>query len=697
MSKHFLTITKIISLFFLVLILPINIFAYDGDSKGRKEQKAFQEKLSKYDFTTGVGVNTQSKLDACSNAGGIPVKISESDFSTKYACKAPECSGVTAPDCQKYGSVSISYCAYDKYSGTCKLKQSCQDLNNSRAFDDYGDECDASQVGSIGDNRALIPASYSSIKSQADLATVCKTAYHYKDQKMSSVDAETYANEVCKGSNLVAYSGSVANCKTSAKNSTYNDYYNRFCKGTSSCPDGKISYKVVADITGSTVQACTCPYGYTENAQGKCVANGSGGGTTCVPVKSYVESYNVGNVCIDEDSCAFADCSGRGDANPFENYYAYSTDVSGIAGISTGESYGSAFRYNGTCNNQSADVFCIDPSVSYRDNSANYTCKSSMNEESNIDSGFIKIYQLAVDKYANAYNAGRRLEDDEYQGMHFAFRFWTFYSGMGRDVKGTYIDDAFGGTSRNIMTGTNSNSIYFMVKNMQGYLDVNSLAAGGVKEGYRDAVTFFKKTATGEAILWKNPLKFTLESIDVEKGTATVKLTNIQELRDVRFLNADGTPKFNFVKEIYCKEAGCSVSGLNPNIDYLRNGDNEVTFNVHFSGQGFTVGVKYYDKRDGKNVILATAGNAERYQRLLFVTSSINRTFIKEQYFSDTTGRSCKIIGGQYYDMSGQTTNLVGFLQDCCLKMKENPTLYRNFCNTVSGEDKNIMCSGDVH
>ena len=74
------------------------------------------------------------------------------------------------------------------------------------------------------------------------------------------------------------------------------------------------------------------------------------------------------------------------------------------------------------------------------------------------------------------------------------------------------------------------------------------------------------------------------------------------------------------------------VSGLNPNIDYLRNGDNEVTFNVHFSGQGFTVGVKYYDKRDGKNVILATAGNAERYQRLLFVTSSINRTFIKEAW-----------------------------------------------------------------
>ncbi|MBO4245602.1 MAG: hypothetical protein J5892_02530 [Bacilli bacterium] len=605
------------------------------------------------------------KEKACKDAG---CKFLESGV-----CVAPNCDSddITFSSCNTY-----SYCTTTSVLRT-KTNQCLEKVSYNHngmkcyPYDDYGEKNpNYDPTGcSYGDYNP-VKLAYGGTSSES----LCQLLYAMPDDQKIG---ETVAQAYCENKIPNADHNSLSNCIKTNSNLTVSSLRSEKC-GVNNCTGkNRVPYKDTNGSTGQKVNGCTCAFGYKPDANNtlNCVKGTGSGSSSCVNVSSFVESYSVNNVCTGDNNCSLADCSGNGDANPFDksNGSKFDTGISYIKTKDGNKSYNQAWRYRGTCNGKNTDVFCIDPGAKYHDNNAGYTCKSSMNEDSDIDAGYIKIYQSALQTYAAMYADGtQELTDDQYQGIHFAFRFWTFYKNMDRyngedsadnpDITednsiyaytNSEISHGFNGTSLRL-AGKASNDAYFVVKpGINGYEYGKSAQMSDA--GYRDAVQFFRD-AVNDGNIWVNPLKFSLVSIDKNNHTAKVSLDNIQLLRDSRFLDGSGNPKFNFVRNIYCT-GGCSVIGLDPNTDYLRNGTNSVTFTVKYSGSSFTVGVYYYDKRDGKNVILATAGQPTEYQRLVFVTSALagssTREFRIEKTFDYNDKMPCQISNGRFYDRDG--------------------------------------------
>ncbi len=652
---------------FLLLTILLFLFPLNINAANAKDAK---------DYATANKICSGIKdEDTCITSGCIYDEFAES---ASKMCQAPVCGHKDLQSGAACGS--YNYCKSDSVLATtynsCSSPFRCEDAgpNSCVPFDDFGKECKIDSAkcrdSDIGGTRSVDGGR------AGDNRTLCRLLYAMNDTDQ----LKDYLKEaMCERhtSSSTAYE----QCMTSSVY-TVKSAKEKLCGNPSACSDNQIPY--IYRISGKEYPSCTCPLGYSIK-NGKCVKDGGSGGGGCVQVESFVASYKVTNVCTGSNSCSLADCSenenGTGDADPFDKSrgHLFDTGVNNIVinGKNTGAygGNGKAWRYNGTCNSKPTDVFCIDPGAKYHDNNAGYKCSSSMNEESDIDSGYVRIYQSALQKYLEMYKNGADLSDDQYQGIHFAFRFWTFYKNMGRfegkdaedfsassilEYSNSEISKGFNGTAKWIV-GNRSEQTYFMVKpNVAGY-DVPNASSD---PGYADSVTFFKDAVDNHRQIWKNPLKFQLDGpIDFNRGIAKIKLINIQQLRDERFLNADGSNKYNFVKGIGCREAGCSISGIDPNRDYLAAGDDSITFTVKFSGSSFTVYAKYYDKRDGKNVVLATAGNPGDYQRLLFVTSSktlsgsISRIFEIEQTFNTNSKPPCRIIGNTFYGNDGESLN----------------------------------------
>ena len=670
---------------------PLIIFGGVKDARTRSE-------------ATGVCGKFNGKMKGCIDTEGCEwIGVEDSDTGAGV-CRAPYCSE-KPNDCDSY-----NYCT--SHSFTSKEINKCTDKvsykqNPCLAIDDYGEknpDYDASKCGA--ENYNPISLSYGG----EDTSRVCQQLYELPDTTIFEGEALTkYCEEKFKDFN------SRDNCKKAGKR-TIQSVRSDMCGSHTCSGKNQIPYKTVHGGTGQTVEGCTCRAGYVADPQNvnNCIkTGGGGGGSNCVTVESFVESYKVKNVCTGSNSCSLADCSenenGAGDADPFDKSrgHLFDTGVNNIIinGKGTGAygGNGKAWRYNGTCNGKATDVFCIDPGARYHDNNAGYKCSSSMNEESDIDSGYVRIYQSALAKYLEMYKDGtHELNDDQYQGIHFAFRFWTFYKEMGRfegkdaedfsdhplmEYSNSEISKGFNGTAKWIV-GKRSEQTYFMVKpSVHGY-DVPNTSTD---PGYRDSVEFFKDAVDNHTQIWKNPLDFQLVGqINFNTGTAKVRLLNIQQLRDERFLNADGSNKYNFVKGIGCREAGCTISGIDPNRDYLAAGDDSITFDVKFSGSSFTVYAKYYDKRDGKNVILATAGTPGDYQRLLFVTSalsgSISRIFEIEENFNTSSKPPCRIENNTFYGNDGDSLgkDYQKYTTECCdSHLIEDEALHDKYCNML--------------
>ena len=601
------------------------------------------------------------------------------------SCVAPSCPELSlSDDCQSYKGKPISYCKVQT-GGTanrCVSKQNCAELENRLAEDDYGNECESGTMDGIN----LIVYNDQYVGTDTNTDDFCKSAYKWRNKLLTVADRKKYCSK---------YPANSTQYNTCYGGITYQTIYNEQCTGgNNTCTDGRISSVVV---TGSNTRSykCICPYGTTEK-NGKCVSSG-GSGITCKTVNSYVESFDQfgsGNICVDQNACSYADCSENGDAEPYDKnsgrlFYTGVDDIV-VNGEHTGQygSNGKAWAYTGTCNNKSTDVFCIDPIAKYHDNTAQYSCKASMKEGSNIDSGFIKIYQLALDEYQELYKSHKPLcpkndlsnDCTAYQGIHFAFRFWTFYSGIGRTtdfyeedglgtVKNAAIAEGFYGTARRAM-GTSDNTYFMVTKSGQpggGLINGYDIPNPAAKKGYWDAVKFFKATAAGTSDIWVSTLEFKKIAADRNTKIATIRLDGIQGLKDSRFMD------MNFVSSIYCKD--CTIlDGLDPSKDYLKAGVDSVTFKVKYTGSSFTVGVYYYDRRDGKNVILATAAKADDYQRLIFTTASELsasnvRRFKYEKSF-DEGNDPCRIEGGRLYGNDGKQLtgdkDYIEFEQQCC-------------------------------
>ena len=690
--KSFLLIV-ILSLF--IGIFPLKIIAASGGA----DYNAKNAQCNQYNDET-----------AC-NLKGCLWDDERYERTKETGCYAPTCAKASLDDdCTKVviknKKYELSYCT-PTVGGTargCTVKKTCADLAREHsvlAYDDFGESCDSGEMGGI----SLLVYNDQYVQPSVSPDDFCRTAYEWRNKPLSKNDKYAYCAPY--KSNQSAYN-------TCMGGITYKTIYDEQCTGGgTTCTDGHISTVVHTSSTSKSYK-CICPYNTTE-VNGKCVSTG-GSGTTCKTVNSYVEEFDKlgsGNVCLEQNACSYADCSDNGDAEPYDKSKGkkFYTGVDSIVvnGVDTGP-YGSdarAWAYTGTCNNKSTDVFCIDPVAKYHDNTANYSCKASMNENSTIDQGYIKIYQEALNKYEDLYKTHQSLCKSEsdcepYQGMHFAFRFWTFYSGIGRTtdfyeeeglsyVQNSAIAEGFNGTAQKIMN--NPNSTYFRITQTGsrggGLIDGWTIPNPANKKGYWDAVDLFMKAANDHENIWVSTLKFVQISNDKNTKTAKVSLTGIQGLKDSRFAD------MNFVKHLYC--VGCQITtNLDPNYDYLKNGVESVEFEVKYSGTSYTVGVYYYDRRDGKNVILATAEKANDYQRLLFTTASeltANnvREFRYEETFSPDGKPKCTISGNTLYLMNGSaTSDFSEWMQECCvtyktLKNKANRDTFCTYLTNVYG------------
>lgn len=662
------------------------------------------------DYETAEGICTGDKLRSLN-----PTKYQEncekagcSYDSINLSCHATKCSYGMCDD------NGYKYCAKNKLSKECTNKMTCEEYGGSCVdFDDYDNDC----------KKQFNYCNKGTIQENVDVNNkqgICSILFRNWDKQISSVfstdDIGELQNMTCNGLKgqqyeICAYrSYGAATCKQvyQALCKTYNDSSETGCVG-----EHKFSYPIPINNGQGTIFQCACETGYNE-VGGKCVKSGGGGGTSKCPENfNYVangykfdddtNTYSVEPGCTN-NSCVKADCDLS--ANPFDRdvkkYYNPKLKIfNGEIGI---QLYEKAYMYTGKCNGKDTDVYCIDPSAAYHDNGAGYVCNAALNEEGETDEGFIKIYQLAIDKYKDDMsiiasplsNGTTEKMKNEYAGIHMALRYWTFYGGLGvYSDSNEYIANAFSGTSQDIMN--REIPVIRQYKNWKFRTLYNGsyfVAKGALNEtqGYKDAVEFFTKAASDKNI-WKNPLEFELISRSADKKTATIRLSNIQELKDTRYTN------WNFVKNITCTDNCTIISGIDSNIDYLRDGYDYVDFTVSINniGQSFTVMTNYYDRRDAKNIIIATSSKSKSdYQRLLFIASE-PRDFKYDKTFNPNDN-TCFIGGGVYYGKDGKALGSGvdardRYLAQCC---NSTTSSYRSqFCSF--SYNKNINICKDIN
>lgn len=675
--------------YFLLLILITFIGYAKIVFAEEKPKKTLAKQYYKYNDAEQYCNGIKNALE-CADVG--------CEYSKENVCHAIKCG--ESIDCS-----SLNYCDYDKSKTSPLCVRSdlltCQYYSNCLSTDNNGHICDTSKCNSysvIDDiNKSYVPS---------DSAKYCRMLYDSKNVKASR---NTATRELCDSIAASSYKGNFDYQACVAGELTLGDIYNSLCvdpdPNGNKCSSDQYSYYLnVGGQFGG--YHCECLYG--RDSKGNCKNYGGGGIGKCSPTYDYVK--NGYNMDCTSDSCVKADCNIS--ANPMDantNRY-YNPQLQIFDGDNNVRAYNVAYMYTGTCNGKDTDVYCIDPSAKYHDNSAGYKCNAALNEEGVTDAGFVKIYQQAINKYKddmNIKNAPLSLGTNtaqEYAGIHMAFRYWTFYSGFGINEDSREhnqnIAKAFSGTSYYI-----AQEYDFSLKNGDYknwtfktlYKNSWKIAVGKDNEtsGYKDAVEFFKNAAKNTDI-WENPLEFVLVSRSEDKKTATIRLNNIDELIDSRYID------WNFVKNISCTDVNgqngnCEI--LTPLDEYLlnngklsnaiKNGYIEFQVRVLDVSKTFTLSVKYYDRRDAKNIIIATASNNKgSYQRLLFVASE-PRDFIYDKTFG--TNSVCSISNGKYYH-EGKNVTKEEFLDSCCGELS-NSTLSRLFCQLNS---KSSVCKNGV-
>ena len=586
------------------------------------------------------------------------------------------------------GSNTYDYCVANNsvevinsgYPAGCHTKWTCKDYKDRNIYvskDDFGNTC------SDGNNGAGTGTAGSRVASLND----CE--YAYVNRNKTTVKMVDLADANKQYNECIKYNAS--GCKNVYNNRTITagQYFNDYCQGE--CGNNSIKWH----------NSCVT------------VGTGGGGGASCVKSTSLVKDAFVDNVCLGDNTCEEADCGGDLSAglNAVPHDINYNKYFNPNLQMTIGGIYDKAYIYDGTCDLVDADVYCIDPASAYHQMSNDYRCNSSLDEDSIIDEGFIKIYQLALSKYESFYRDGIPITEQEYQGFHFAFRFWTFYQGIGYYKNGVHninIAKSYTGTAKKVannnatLSGESGSYFKSQLVGNTSFEDGYILTKNYIRQGYNDSLYFFSEALKNPSDIWRHSLKFEIIDKDKANKIATVKLSGIQSLRDDRF------PGLNFAKNIYCK-SGCSIySGLPNSDNYFRDGIDTITFKVKYTADKFVVGVEYYDRRDGKNVILAiNPAEKEGYQRLIFVNSpfkmsaSLKRTF-RYQDTLDVSNKTCEIDTTGFYGKNGEFIQNTEagrdkFERECCPShLKDNTANQNLYCSRYvpkNTEEYRVKCT----
>lgn len=657
----------IIFLFGLFLLAPSMVNA-DGTR--------YYQEYSKYTNSKKDGICDKAKTDiSCAKAGCK--WDSTNNECIPYACdENRNCSDLSycVPRESKRGDVGTA---------TCYKKDDCgwynRNSTNCVSMDDFGTTCDTSKCSTMQGNADIISASFN-YTNGGDNIRACSS---YLDlMKRGVAPAAGAANDkVCDeyGKKMTAtpwvVNGAVYTCKHTP---SYKYYYELSCSnmGKTTCPDGKVAYYQYR-VSGS-VYICGDPVFGGDSTGG-----GGGGRRQCRDNFGYVENALTQNCDPDrDDSCEVSAC----------------TDVSTeqVETIDTGAKYGNTgyefIRYRGTCDGATYDAFCIDPGISF--SSSGYGCQATMNDENAIDKAFAKIYQTSLEKnyYYDDYRSGIT-SAGKYKALHIAFRLLTAYKRIMHNSNMALAAAFEHSADRYINISAPLIDPYFMVKVNNKLADDNDENWGSAKDiDFVNGVKIFKAAVAGDP--WLNPMKFELRS--QWKGQSGAEL-------DVALVNTSGLKQNNLYADeswaqgIYCN--GCQILSVpSGNLADI----SEAIIRVRTTASTFTIGVKYYDRRDRKNMVIATKDQSASYQRLALtnieaIRVNSNRAFLLERTFEGSS-RSCDIINGKYYDKSGIQTDKSTFLNQCCGFMNsDREGLYKRFCDTLNrnSEEYRAACTDD--
>lgn len=558
-------------------------------------------------------------------------------------------------DCQSKCS-SNSLCQFDKINNenVCRVK-SCQEVNdNCSSFSwcrKVNNECrEVIQINSTA----------TSLLNNNDNTTMCKNYYYY-----ASIygDKNPYKGMDC--SSLTDYNKR-NQCNMLKNANSFKELYDNKCnRCTNACGNGKI-------CVGNT---CACPLdSYVSN--GKCIKSKASGKTIneCPTSYSAVENaynqkcFSSESVTCDNSACSVVSTNILKEHIPVNGLYY---NDHGVMTLYT------ANRYAGTCNNLGIDAYCIDPAAEF--SNIGYMCGSALNTLASRDQGFIKIYQASLSKYKDQY-LNNTTDDLKYMTMHLAFRFYTYYAGMGMNAQESK-SIAFSNTAKALYANSDigsinpSNTVYFYIKNNLFASLKNT--SGEEYSVYRDAVNLFLE-ATKNNDLWENPLLFTKKNSTVDADgfiVSDIVLSGLDEIRNNPYNNQR-------VTNLSCDNCVLLTSFNN---DLLTYNTDTLEFKIKITdpSKAFSLKVNYFDWRDSKNINVATKNQNTYYQRLLLISKE-PRQFVYEKSFpSETSG--CRVTkNGKLY--GGDTNNelsITDFASTCCKDMVVDQNLRNLYLEVV--------------
>lgn len=613
------------------------IQGYLGNSTVRAENRG-SISLTKLCSYIGNIAPKEEAITTCNNTGFCNY--------SNGVCQAKSCTSQTSFDCS-----TLCYCTSNPKDGdnnydptkansgdSCVKKRKCNEYGKCVTRDDYGNLCTENVDYTCASNSNIKCNEYDYNGGAAKI-TDCQNycAYLYD---LITIDPEQYKTVL----------------GPTYKNNCVDESNKVICTGT---------YSYYKQITVGGVKRDKDYYcGSTSS---------TGGSGTCSDKINYVqESCSLPCEPSEEYSCKASNC---------ENVTTAQLSGSMSTGVNydgSGLSEYTPLRYYGTCDGNATEVFCIDPSIPFDSNG--YVCQSTLNEDSNMDDDYIKIYQKFIQSsnfnYNNFINT-KHFSNDEYLAILMANRFHTYYVNDGKNTTSA-LAKAYNGTADKLIKG-NGDPYFWLKESAKTFAN----GSNGGSTGYKNAVQLFKSIETGSEEVWELPIE--IKKISASGNIVKVKMTGLDKIRNLPYYDEA------FLYVTSC--SNCKLRGISSEEEQLHSGKNELIFEIEIinASKESEIGVTYYHRLDRKNITVITKNQCNGFQRLLTIAVE-PRKFTKK--FKISEADKCTISSGIYY-YNGKSINKSEFLTKCCSNLADSSNLRSSFCS-MGDNKETYICSNDA-